>query len=87
MIPDENDMLMDVVHEVIQIENVVVLQKQLVDLVDDVEMMIVVVVVEVRQMEMELDDVSDVGNVDDDDDDENGIMMKNLMEDLDDVYE
>jgi hypothetical protein len=73
IIPDENDMLMDVVHEVIQMGNAVVLLKQVVDLVDDVELMIVImVVVEVREMEIKLDDVFDLNS---NDDDENGIMM------------
>ncbi len=66
-------MLMDVVHEVIQMGNAVVLLKQVVDLVDDVELMIVImVVVEVREMEIKLDDVFDLNS---NDDDENGIMM------------
>jgi hypothetical protein len=81
--PDENDVLVDVVHEVIQIVNVVVLQEQRVDLIDDVEMMIVIMrVVEVKVMEMKLDDIFEMDN----DDDENVMMKKILVEDLDDVF-
>jgi hypothetical protein len=83
VIPDENDVLVDVVHEVIQIVNVVVLQEQRVDLIDDVEMMIVIMrVVEVKVMEMKLDDIFEMDN----DDDENVMMKKILVEDLDDVF-
>jgi hypothetical protein len=77
VIPVENDVLVDVVHTVIQIQNVVVLQKQP---VDDVAMKIGIRAAgEVKQMERKLDDVFELDN-----DDEN---VKMMMEDWDDVCE